>query len=190
MNPNDIVIRETTPQDHKDIIGIAKLAFGDEEEVTQLVDGLLTDNTAEPKLSLLALCNDQPIGHILFTKAGFSEDTTQPAMHILAPLGVAPDFQRKGVGGMLIKEGIQRLKQMGSKLVFVLGHDSYYPKFGFLPQAALKGYPTPYPIPEEYGNCWMVLPLSEDGLNVGKGTVKTADTLNSPEHWSHDDAKE
>lgn len=42
-------------------------------------------------------------------------------MHILAPLAVKPEYQRQGIGGMLIKAGIEKLQEKGSNLVFVLG---------------------------------------------------------------------
>ena len=68
-------------------------------------------------------------------------------MHILAPLAVVPEYQGVGVGGELIRHGIEQLKAMGSQTVFVLGHAAYYPRHGFEPCAGDKGYPAPYPIP-------------------------------------------
>lgn len=59
----------------------------------------------------------------------------QPLFYILAPLAVVPSCQKQGVGGLLIAEGLQLLRERGAKLVFVLGHKEYYPRHGFIPGA-------------------------------------------------------
>lgn len=179
-----VVIREATPNDFDDIIQIEYDAFGGREDVQALVRGLLVDETAEPMISLIAVCGEKPIGHILFTKAYFVEGDRQILMHILAPLAVIMEFQNMGIGGMLIREGLERLKAIGSKLVFVLGHADYYPRHGFIPNAVPMGYPAPYPILPKYDDCWMVQPLSDDGLNVGKGKIGCAVAMDAPEHWT------
>lgn len=183
----NIQIRETRTEDYNDIIQVEYDAFGGREDVVGLVKGLLIDETTEPRISLMAFYEDKPIGHILFTKAYFIDNDNQALLHILAPLAVIPEFQNKGVGGLLIKEGIKRLKAIGSKLVFVLGHAEYYPRHGFIPNAAPMGYPAPYPIPTQYDNCWMVQSLSEEGFNVGKGKIGCAKAMDVPEHWTDDE---
>lgn len=187
MNLNNIQIRETTAEDFNCIMEVEKQAFGYEKEAN-LVAELLTDKSAEPMISLLAVYNNEAVGHILFTRAYFDDRKDQPLMHILAPLAVKPESQRKGVGGMLIRAGIELLQQRGSNLVFVLGHKEYYPKFGFIPQAIQLGYPAPYPIPDEYADYWMVQPISAIGFDIGKGKIRCSDVLNKPEHWRDEES--
>jgi len=187
INLNDIQIRETNTDDFNDIMIVEKQAFGYDKEA-KLVADLLADKSAEPMVSLLAFHKDEAIGHILFTRAYFDNQEIQPMMHILAPLAVKPKYQRQGIGGMLIKVGIDKLREMGSNLVLVLGHKEYYPIYGFIPHAAKLGYPAPYPILEEYGDCWMVQAISPDGFEVGKGKIKCCYELNKPEHWRDDES--
>lgn len=184
---NNIQIRETNTADFNDIMAVEKQAFGYDKEA-KLVADLLADKTADPIVSLLAFYGDEAIGHILFTRTYFDNQETQPMMHILAPLAVKPEYQRQGIGGMLIRAGIEALRKKGSNLVFVLGHKEYYPKFGFLPDAAKAGYPAPYPIAEEYSDYWMVLPIGPKGFEAGKGKIKCCDELNKPEHWRDDES--
>ena len=184
---NEIQIRETTPSDLNTIIQIQEQAFGYEKEA-RLTAELLTDKSAEPMVSLLAFYRQEAIGHILFTRAYFTGQQAQPLMHILAPLAVKPAYQRQGIGGILIQAGLQLLESKGSHLVFVLGHKEYYPKYGFIPQAARLGYPAPYPIPDEFADYWMVQPLGKTGFNAGKGKIKCSDVLNRPEHWRDDES--
>lgn len=187
MDLNQVQIRETVKGDFDSIMEVEKLAFGCDNEAVLTAD-LLNDGTANPIVSLLAVYRGEPVGHILFTRAYFSGQKDQGMMHILAPLAVKPDFQRQGIGGMLIKAGIERLQAIGSNLVFVLGHKEYYPKFGFIPDAKGLGYPTPYPILEENREYWMVQPIGATGFDVGKGKIECCEVLNRPEHWRDDES--
>lgn len=183
MTIEDIQITETKASDFDDIMEVEELAFGSTKEAKLTAD-LLNDKTAEPILSLLAFHNKQAIGHILFTRVYINEmSVSQPLIHILAPLAIVPEYQNQSIGGLLINEGIKKLKEMGSALVFVLGHMEYYPKYGFIPDAKKLGYPAPYPIPEEFANAWMVQSLNPNGIMINKGNVLCANELDKPEHW-------
>ena len=83
----------------------------------------------------------------------------------------------------MIHEGLKRLKELGSEMVFVLGHTEFYPKYGFIPNAKRLGYPAPYPIPAKVADAWMVQPLTTKRIGDHKGKVICADMLNKPEHW-------
>lgn len=182
MNEVDILIRETDKSDLDDILKVEKEAFGYDKEA-ELVNELLKDKSAEPVLSLLAFIDNKAAGHILFTRAKIEGSEESPLIYILAPLAVLPEHQKKGIGGMLIKEGIKKLSEMNAEMVFVLGHIEYYPKYGFVPDAGSMGYPAPYPIPAEFANAWMVQALTPKGLSEVKGRVICADELNKPQHW-------
>jgi len=183
MEMNDIQIRKATIEDFNDVMLVEELAFGHEKEA-QLTADLINDETAEPILSLLAYSKDKAVGHILFTRVYINKmDANQPMLHILAPLAVVPEFQKHGIGGLLINEGCRMLREMGSEMVFVLGHMDYYPKYGFIPDAKKNGYEAPYPIPEEFANAWMVQPLNNKGFDIDTGKVLCANQLNKPEHW-------
>lgn len=182
MNPEQIVIRETVDSDFDEIYRVEKDAFGYDKEA-ELVKQLLNDETAKPLLSLLAFHNDQAIGHILFTKATIEGSKENPLIYLLAPLAVIPEYQKQGIGGMLIEEGIKKLKEMKAEMVFVLGHINYYPKYGFTPDAESFGFAPTYPIPNEVADAWMVQPLTDKGLSDIKGRIVCSDELNKPEHW-------
>lgn len=177
-------IRESSQKDNSAINDLYLKAFGEEkgQEIADLVNDLLKDKTAMPILSLLA--EDNAIqGHILFTKVSISGAPDSLSAQILAPLAVMPENQSKGIGAALINEGLKRLKEAKTDLVFVLGHPTYYPKCGFKNDAGAKGYEAPYTIPEEHADAWMVLELSEGIMGDTKGMVKCADALSDPKHW-------
>lgn len=176
MNLN---IVEAGPSDLDAALRVERLAFGQEDEA-ELVGALLRDPTARPCLSLLALADNEPLGHILFTAVTIEGAATPGSAAILAPLAVRPEVQRRGIGQGLIEEGVRRLAASGIRLLFVLGDPSYYTKSGFVP-AMPFGLIPPYPVdPQE---AWMVRPLVPNALNTISGRVSCAQSLDKPEYW-------
>ena len=177
-------IRESTESDLRDVLDVETRAFGNEKGsvIADLVHGLLSDPTARPLLSLIAVNDDQAVGHILFTKARLANSRESISAVILAPLAVIPEAQRLGVGGRLIEEGLRLLSESGVELVFVLGHPGYYPRHGFRP-AGVRGFEAPYPIPDEHADAWMVQELRPGVIDGAGGRVACAEVLNRPEHW-------
>ena len=177
-------IRESKSTDLTEILNLHTAAFGTEKgpEIAELVRGLIQDDTAVPRLSLVALEGDRIQGHILFTRAVVAPPFVEVSVQLLAPLAVLPGVQKQGVGGGLIREGLERLKASGVELVFVLGHPDYYPRCGFIPAGA-QGFDAPYPIPEVHAGAWMVQALSEGVLGRVRGRIQCAEVLDRPEHW-------
>jgi putative acetyltransferase len=177
-------IRKSTQSDLNDVLHVESQAFGNDKgsEIADLVKGLLSDPSAMPLLSLLAVNNERSIGHILFTKARINNSNDTISVVILAPLAVVPEAQSLGVGGQLIEEGLRQLSETGVELVFVLGHPEYYPQHGFQPAGSL-GFEAPYPIPDEHANAWMVQELLPGVIGNVSGNLICADVLNQPEHW-------
>ncbi len=182
MKLQNVQIKETESIDLNDIMTVEEKAFGHDKEA-KLTAALLSDKSAEPTVSLLAYHESKAIGHILFTRVYINEKSDQPLIHILAPLAVVPEYQKQGIGGLLIREGLTRLKALGIQMVFVLGHMDYYPLHGFIPDAEKLGYPAPYPIPKEFADAWMAQTLVPGEFTIPKGKVICANALDEPEHW-------
>ena len=172
-------IRETSDADLNGVLLVEGAAFDGGQEV-EFTRALLADPTAKPLISLMAFIDDQPAGHILFTAARLVN--SEVAVSFLAPLAVIPKFQRRGIGGSLIKNGLERLSKSGVDLVFVVGHPQYYPRHGFT-QADKLGFETPYPMSAEHADAWMVRALRPDVIGSVAGKVICCDTLNKPELW-------
>src|SRR5690554_1157082 len=71
----------------------------------------------------------------------------------LAPVSVIPDYQNRGIGSQLIHQSIKKSKEMGFKSVIVLGHEKYYPRFGFRP-ASNWGIKAPFEAHDESFLLW------------------------------------
>jgi putative acetyltransferase len=66
-----------------------------------------------------------------------------PGWYGLGPVSVLPEYQRQGIGGALIQEGLSRLKGLGARGCCLVGHPEYYKRFGFQNTRGLvhKGVP-------------------------------------------------
>ena len=80
-------------------------------------------------ISLVAELDGRIVGHIAFSPVTMTDGS--PHWYGLGPVSVHPDLQRKGVGKMLIKEGLSRLKGLGATGCCLVGHPEYYRRFGF-----------------------------------------------------------
>lgn len=168
------------PVDLSGVLSVERAAFGRDDEA-ELVRNLLNDPSSLPLVSLLALEERQPVGHVLFTTAHLEGAHTVP-IAVLAPLAVVPEAQGKGIGGRLIERGVQILAERDVELVFVTGHPSYYPRHGFEP-AGHHGFAPPFSIPPEDEDAWMVRALRPGVLGSVRGRVICADALDKPEYW-------
>jgi putative acetyltransferase len=175
-----VFVRESTSADFDAVLYVEREAFGSSKEA-DLTRNLLVDASAQPFVSLLAFVENQPVGHILFTRAHLF-GCSDVVVSLLAPLAVVPKFQRQGIGGCLIKRGLALQAAKGVDLVFVLGHPTYYPRYGFAP-AGKFGFTAQYPIPEKDAAAWMVQALRPNVIGSVSGAIVCSDALDKPEYW-------
>lgn len=177
-------MRKALKADWQAISSVVIAGFGNEQgqEIAELITELLEDPSAHPSLSLVATTNNRVVGYILFTNTQIKHSQRMVSSAILAPLAVHPEYQAAGIGGRLVRKGLNQLKAAGVKLVFVLGHPGYYPRCGFS-AAGVKGFDAPYPIAPENSGAWMVLERNPGTLECVSGQVICAEALNDPKHW-------
>ncbi|MBX2922219.1 MAG: N-acetyltransferase [Chitinophagaceae bacterium] len=164
----NVKIRQETQDDFNVVFEVNKLTFGQENEA-KLVELLRQSNAFVAELSLVATVDNKIIGHILFSKIIIVDDNHNEFESLaLAPMAVIPEFQQKGIGGQLIRSGLDKAKELQYQSVIVLGHEHYYPKFGFVP-ADKWNIKAPFDVP---ANVFMGIELTTDGLKDVSGTVK------------------
>lgn len=126
------MIRLVTPADHADVRDLNLAAFGGAAEA-DLVEALRADG--DVILELVAEEAGAIVGHILFSRLWADSEGLYVA---LAPMAVAPERQRQGIGGRLVNGGLEFCQEFGVHAVAVLGHPDYYPRFGFTAEAAAR----------------------------------------------------
>lgn len=132
-------IRPESPGDRQGIFRVHERAFGRPEEAV-LVDDLRAGGNLF--LSLAAFQEEEIVGHIAFSPVVIEGTETEgekkegketvPAL-ALAPVGVLPQHQGKGIGAALVRAGLEECERRGCASVIVLGAPAYYGRFGFVP---------------------------------------------------------
>jgi putative acetyltransferase len=154
-------IREEQSADIAAIRRVNSLAFGRDQEAN-IVDALRANGAA--LLSLIAADEDGVMGHIMYSPATIN-DVVGAA---LGPMAVAPRRQRQGVGSRLVRAGNEILRRRGCPFVIVIGHPSFYPRFGFQVAKPL-GITTEWEVPDE---AFMVAALDTSMMKRISGEAK------------------
>jgi len=167
----DVHIREETPNDHKAVFRLVEDAFQNEihsdHKEQFLVEKLRNSPAFIPELSLVAESNGEIAGYILLTQIRISSTTEQHTALALAPVAVLQKYQNHGIGSLLINEAHKRAKKLGYKAVVVLGHEHYYPRFGYK-RADSYNISLSFEVPPENV---MALELFPDALKDVNGIV-------------------
>jgi putative acetyltransferase len=126
-----IVIRTETSEDIDAITKVTVAAFKTLEISNHTEQFIIAALRAAKALavSLVAELDGRVIGHIAFSPVTISDGT--PNWYGLGPVSVLPEYQRKGIGKALIREGLSRLKDLNARGCCLVGPPDYYRKVGF-----------------------------------------------------------
>lgn len=160
-----MIVRSEYPEDYAAIRHVNEEAFRSLDEA-DLVDALRIEGVA--LASFVAEIKKRIVGHILFSRMLIETTGNLLPAVALAPMAVLPEQQGRGIGGKLIRHGLNWLRGEGEQIVIVLGHPKYYPRFGFSTENA-RSLASPFP-PEAF----MALELIPGALNGVHGKVRYA----------------
>jgi len=162
----EIVIRPETPSDVGAISEINVAAFLDHPYSHQtehlIVDALRASGALD--VSLVALRDGRPVGHVAFSKAtvGVSD-----GWFLLGPVAVLPDLHGHGVGSALVTAGLEELRSRGARGCVLVGDPGFYQRFGFRSVSGL----TYEGVPDENVLC---LPF---GTDAPRGSIHAHDAF-------------
>jgi putative acetyltransferase len=160
-----LTFRHELPEDCEAIARVVRDAFDGEDEV-RLLDALREADHL--LLSIVAEDGGEVVAHIAFSPMTVESNAdTYPAI-CLAPVAVTPSRQKQGIGGALITAALDELRAMGEGAVFLLGHPTYYPRFGFRPA---REFDVHY---QDDRDAFMALELREGTLDNVSGTAHFA----------------
>lgn len=163
----ELFVRGEKVTDHDTVYNINKLAFGSEIE-PKLIAALRKSKSFVRGLSLVAVKEEKVLGHALLTRAFIVNRGRRFKCLVLGPMAVLPEYQKQGIGKKLMEEGFERAKELGFTAIAVLGHETYYPKFGFIP-ASQKNIKTSFKVPDEN---FMIVELVPNALKGISGMVE------------------
>jgi putative acetyltransferase len=158
-------IRTEKPEDIEVVRNINIAAF-DRENEANLVDRL---RGIASTFSFVAVQSERIVGHIFFSPVVVAGKCSSNLSILgLAPVAVLPNYQRQGIGTLLIQHGLEECARSGFQAVVVLGYPDFYSRFGFI-SASRKSLKCEYDVPDE---AFMVLELESGSLQDCSGTVK------------------
>jgi putative acetyltransferase len=162
----DIQVRPESERDREAIREVNEQAFGRPAEA-EIVEKVRQSPGFVPELSLVAERNGLIVGHALFSEVAIKGAEQSWNLLALGPIAVRPEFQRQGIGGLMLRSGLERAAALDYGVVVLIGHPTYYPRFGFVP-GSHYGLQCAIPVPDEV---FMACLLRPDGLNGIEGTV-------------------
>ena len=167
-----MIIRKEEERDFVSIKMINDLAFCQSQEGNVINKVRESDTHA---LSMVAELDDKIVGHIFYSTAIIECNNEMIIGMGLAPMSVLPEYQKQGIGKKLINESLKILKKEAVPFIIVLGHENYYPKFGF-EIASKYGIKCQWDgVPDE---AFMIMILDEAKMSNVKGVAKYRDEWN------------
>lgn len=127
-----MLLRRESPDDEAAIRAVHTSAFGGGVHVAEarLVDELRAAGDVIPGLSIVAVDDDEVVGHVVCSRASIDGRAS-------VGLGVVAERQRRGVGHALMHAVLSAADALGEPAVLLLGAPTYYSRFGFVPAAPL-----------------------------------------------------
>jgi putative acetyltransferase len=170
------------PERAEDVSGIRRVhdaAFGQRDE-SHIVD--VVRHQKLMTCSLVSVTPEGVVGHILFTPVSLGETASESSVRApfaagLGPMAVSPAHQRQGAGSALVRAGLDACAATGVKAVVVVGHPTFYPRFGFRPGRAY-GLSCEFPVPDDV---FMALELVPGSLGHGRGVVYYCSAFRGPD---------
>jgi predicted N-acetyltransferase YhbS len=167
-------IRTENEEDYRQVFELNYRAFSNRVDESQLIERIRESKGFIPGLSIVAVEERMVKGHILLSKAKVTGERGESDVIVLAPLAVHPEFQGRGIGGSLIEEGKRRCRELGYGVILLIGHPSYYPKFGFKPARTYGLELVQFPVPDEV---FQVCELTEGALAEIRGELQYPDVF-------------
>jgi putative acetyltransferase len=165
------------PEQAEDALAVQQVvaaAFGRPLEA-ELVEALRASGRVT--LALVAVLGGEVVGHVAFSPVWVEAPEGAWEAVALGPLAVAPEHQRQGIGSALVRRGLEACRALGHGVVFLLGHPTYYPRFGFQPTARF-GITCEFPAPDE---AFMLIELVPGALHDRRGVMHYAPEFHTTE---------
>ena len=160
-----LLVRAERPEDGPAIAAVNRRAFGREDEA-RIVAAVRASDGFIPELSMVAERDGTVVGHAMFSRATICDGDQHWRVLVLGPVAVLPELQRQGIGSAMIQEGLAAARAASHRVVVLLGHPTYYPRFGFEPSAR-HGIQQPFKV----GDASMALFLDPAARGTVRGVV-------------------
>lgn len=137
MLSKNIILRNEIPLDYRIVEELTREAFWNQHvpgcDEHYLLYTMRNCDAFIKELDFVAEVNGKVIANIVYSKSKIIGDNDKYYDVItFGPLSVIPEYQGKGIGGMLIKHTTELAKELGYRAILIYGDPKYYSKFGFI----------------------------------------------------------
>ena len=125
------MIRVAREDDWPQIPEVHRIAFAAEGDDVARIAQELHDrpDLHEPDLSFVAEEDERVVGHVMNTWSAIEGSAVRVLQ--FAPLGVLPDYQRRGHGSALVRASLDAVRARGEPALVLEGNPKFYGRFGF-----------------------------------------------------------
>ena len=142
----NLVVREEASGDVAAISAVTVAAFRNAAH-SDHAEHLIVEALREAGALVVSLVAEEAgvvVGHVAVSPVSISDGSA--GWYGLGPISVLPGLHRRGVGSLLMRGALRRLRERDAGGCVVLGDPAYYSRFGFAPEArlVLPGVPAQY----------------------------------------------
>lgn len=133
---NKLVIRNERPEDYRKVEELHKRAFWDVNvpgcNEHYLAHVLREHSDFIPELDYVCEIDGVVIANVMYTKSKLvDEQDNIKEILTFGPIGVSPEFQRRGIGKALLEKTFDEAVKMGYKAIVIFGSPGNYVARGF-----------------------------------------------------------
>lgn len=141
IHVDDVTVRAKRPEDRASVRDVIVRAF-ERTVVADLAESLQEAPAGVAGLSFVADRTGEIVGHVQLSRSWLDAPERLVEVLVLSPLSVAPEQQRHGIGGRLVRHALSEATRVGAPMVFLEGSSAYYSRFGF-ETASQRGFIAP-----------------------------------------------
>ncbi|HCY7782973.1 TPA: N-acetyltransferase [Staphylococcus aureus] len=165
-------IRQIHQHDFAQVDQLIRTAFENSEHgygnESDLVDQIRLSDTYDNNLELVAVLQNEVVGHGLLSEVYLDNEAQREIGLVLAPVSVDIHHQNKGIGKRLIQALEREAILKGYDFISVLGWPTYYANLGYQRASMYDIYPPYDGIPDE---AFLIKELKVNSLAGKTGTI-------------------
>ena len=172
-----MIIKTINLEDYKEVAELIRESFSQSEHgygnEAELVDKIRNEEGYIKDLEIVAFEDGKITGHGLLSEVSIVNQSQSFKGLVLAPLDVLPAYQGKGIGAAILLELEKRAKILDYSFISILGHESYYPRFGYVPASQYQ-IQAPFEVPDQN---FMIKELIDGRLEGKSGVIQYSEAF-------------